>query len=214
MSVKWLAPVILLLITVITPSTATVSLLPVFTGYLIENTDPLVSRSVTVTVFIDIHDTEDNDQSGYWGTLTLLLYWSRDRSSWVSITMSVMDAETYQGVIPSQDGLDNRYYDQGEGWCYWFVRMRNSLNEEETLFTAQEPNGEIYFRDPFATSSTSTADVPAAQPFSIPVIDDVLKSISSNPDLQIAVVVIAGIIIFLLATGGRGFMFLRVLFRR
>ena len=205
---------VFLLVAASTPATASTSLLPVFTGYLIENTDPLVSNPVTVTVFIDIHDTENNDQSGYWSVLTLYLYWSRDKLSWFSVTASVTDTETYTATIPAQDGSDNRYFDKGAGPCYWFIRMINSLEEEDTLFTATTPNSEITFHDLSGSSTTLPVTVTVQEFTTGNFVENILFSVTSDPLAQFLVVVIAGIMIYLLATEGRGFNFLRGFFKR
>ncbi|MFW9992028.1 MAG: hypothetical protein ACFFD4_08190 [Candidatus Odinarchaeota archaeon] len=193
------------------PISSTTALLPTFTGYVIDNKDPLTSRSVAVTVFIDIYADDGNDQSGYWGTLTLYLYWSRDKQSWFSVTASATDAETYLATIPAQDGSDNRYYADGAGILYWYIRMVNSLNQEDFYFSQDDPNSEITFHE--LGESTDTSTTTPVQFQAIPL-EQQLFNIINDPLAPVVVLFIAFVLVFLIASRGYGTGIFRVLFRR
>lgn len=219
--VKKIATSILFLFffTLVSPLCLVTARIPVFTGnYSINNLTPTVDRSVTVTVDINIYDPDG--QVIPFGILTLYLYWSRDKVSWVSVDMEPVDEQTYKGVIPAQDGSYNIRYDDGAGLCYWFVRMKNDANEQDTFYTSQQPNDEIMYIDPWATTTTVTEELDEG-PIIIENLIDVPFAIvrtlldpSANPFVRITLIVIMSVIVFIIASRGRGLGALSWLFKR
>ena len=200
---------------VLIPATAR---LPSFTGnHNIDNTTPYVDRRVTITIYIDIHDPDSQEIP--FGTLSMYLFWSRDLVSWVSESMTPENEETYKGVIPTQDGSDNVRYNDGEGKCYWFIRMTNDAYETDTYYSSQSPNEEIFYTDPWADDSTDTEPIENGS-IQLPLLEipfAIIKTIfdpTADPFVRIVLILLAVAIIFVIASGGRGFSMLRGLFRK
>ena len=197
------------------PATARI---PSFTGnHNIDNTSPMINRRVTITIYIDIHDPDG--QTIPYGTLFMYLFWSRDKSTWVSEDMTPQDVETYTGIIPTQDGSDNYYYDDGEGPMYWFIRMRNDAYETDTYFSSQSPNAEITYIDPWATQTTEI-DTNETEAIELPFIEipaQIVRTIfdpTANPFVRIVLVILVLAIVFVIASRGKGLGFLKGLFRK
>ncbi len=209
----------LFFLTLVSPLSLATARLPVFTGnYSINNTLPTVDRSVSVTVDINIYDPDG--QQIPFGILTLYLYWSRDKTTWVSTDMEPLDEQTYKGIIPAQDGSYNVRYDDGAGPCYWFVRMKNDANDQSTFFTSLQPNDDITYVDPWATPETTPANV-TGEPI---VVGDLLGAPlaifqtifdpTADPFVRIVLISLIVIIVFIIASRGRGLGALNWLFKR
>lgn len=186
--------------------------LPEFTGqYLIDNMTPRVSNQVTITVFVNIYDPDG--QQIPFGALSMFLMWSRDQISWKSVSMTTLDFQTFTGVLPKQDGTENRHYDYGAGPMYWYCLMRNDRNEESTFFTTALPNSEIVYEDPWATTTVAVEGQNGVeQP---PTIFDPIFSVigslldpATDPFVRISLISVIGIVVFLLASRGQGLGFL------
>jgi len=185
--------------------------LPTFTGnYVISDYYPTVDRRVTITVYVNIYDP-DGQQIPFI-TLNVYLIWSRDASVWHSVTMTTTTFEVFTGDIPAQDGSDNKLYNYGEGRLYWYALMRNEANEEDTLFSASDPNTEVYYSDPWASETTSpTGDTSPTQNAGIfePIFSvfNAFIDPTTNPFVRLTLVAIVGLIVFILASRGRGLGF-------
>lgn len=208
-----------ILITVVSvPVFTATALLPRFTNHLISAKTPYVNQSPRVTVFISFTDEHGNDISGLIGSITLYLFWSRDESNWYSITMSVSGTETYYSDIPAQDGSDNWLYDDGAGPCYWYVKIENNKDEENFYYSPEWPNGEIYF---FSTEGETTTvvspeenvtdNIPPLVEIPLAIITELFDP-AGNPFVKGVVILITAVIVFIWATKGKGFVFLRGLF--
>lgn len=197
-----------LMIILLLPFISVKASLPSFAGeYLISNKTPTVDRTTTVTVFINIYDTYGTVIP--YGTLSMFLFWSRDKVEWVEATMTASAIETYYMDIPAQDGSDNRQYDDGEGPLYWYIMMENNHNEKDYFFDADSPNGEIFFDNPWAEDTTAVnGENGGDQPFSLfESALDIVEGFfdpSTSPIVKISLLLVVGIIVFILASGGRG----------
>lgn len=187
--------------------------LPEFTGqFVISNTEPTIDRSVTITVYVNIY-RHDGTQIPFI-TLDVYLMWSRDKTSWYSVTMETTNFNVFVGDIPAQDGSDNKMYNYGEGRCYWYALMRNEANEETTLFTSLNPNQEIFFDDPYVDLPTTTIEpeTPEDEGGLLQPLEDIVGAFidpTTNPFVRIILVAIVGLIVFLLASRGRGLGFIK-----
>lgn len=151
------------------------------------------------------------DISGYVGTLSVQLFWSRDQASYVGVTMALLSGnDVYRATIPAQDGSDNYLYDFGWGICYWYIKISNNADEEDYLFTDTNPNTEIFFIDPSEQETTEVfeeeTETPAFNPLS-QLIEDTLGPIfgdvTKDPLFQAIILLFFGIIIVLAIVGTR-----------
>jgi hypothetical protein len=211
---------LLLFILLSVPIFTVSGLLPRFTGHIIGAKTPYINQSPRVTVFISFTDDNGNDISGLIGSITLDFFWSRDKTSWYSITMSAQGTDTYYADIPSQDGLDNWQFDEGAGPCYWYVRIENNKNEVDFYYSSENPNDEIYFYDIGQTTvviepedNKTGAKVSPLAEIPLAVIQELFDP-TGNIFVKITVIVIALIAVYIWATRGKGFKFIQGLFKR
>ncbi len=199
------------------------ALLPRFTGHIISGESSFINESPRITVFISFTDANGNDISGLIGTITVYLMWSRDKSEWHSIEMSVSAIDTYFTDIPAQDGSDNWQYDAGVGVCYWYARITNNKNEEGFYYSSANPNTEIYFFDPEGGTTTITdpedlqgnvtQNIPPLVEIPLAIITELFDP-TGNPFVKLTVIGIVVVIVYMWTTRGKGFAFLQGLFRR
>ena len=183
--------------------TLTDGLLPSFSSYDIANNTPFVDESTAVTVRLNFYDPVHGDISGLVGTLSVQLFWSRDTSTWIGETMTLISGnDLYRTVIPAQDGSDNRLYDYGAGTLFWYIRVQDTSTLEETfLFSSSDPNTEITFLPlpSQTTTDTDTTQVGTPNPI-FQAIEDVLEPIvgqdvASDPVFQSIVISIFGVMV-------------------
>lgn len=199
-------------------STPVLARIPEFTGnYNIDNKTPYINRRVTITIYINIHDPDGQEIP--FGTLFMYLFWSRDKSTWVSEDMTPESVETYKGVIPTQDGSDNVRYNYGEGKLYWFIRMTNDAYETDTFYSSQSPNEEIFVIDPNSGLEPPSTEVDNGS-IELPLLEipaQIIRTIfdpTADPFVRIVLVLLVVAIVFVIASGGKGFGMLRGLFRK
>lgn len=193
----------------------TTALLPTFLYYQIDqsNFTPDVSQEVSITMELDFITDLDEDISALVGTLSILLHWSRDRSSWVTESMTLIAGNNiYRKSIPRQDGYTNQRYDFGAGQLYWYIEIKNELQESDTLFSAGNPNTEIFYLD---ANEGITTVVVGTQPVPNPIgqaFNNLLSAVFGvenpleDPYMQFLLFVMGAtvIIIIVVAVAGRG----------
>lgn len=198
------------------------AVLPRFSSHLIESTNPVVNQSNRITIFLSFTDLSGNDISGIIGSITIYLLWSRDQSSWQSLSMIAQNVDMYYVDIPKQDGTDDYRFNDGAGQFYWYVLMQDQTYDSVEYYSADYPNTDIIYFG-LAGSETSIVNQPLQENVSdnLPIFLEIPLAIVQelfdplgNPFLKISMIVIFAILIFVWSTGGRGFMFLETLFRR
>lgn len=172
---------------------------------------PSVGDSTTVTVYLIFILPDEGDISAMVGTLSVQLFWSRDKTSYVGESMAMITQSVYRGTIPRQDGKDNYLYDEGIGVCYWYVKISNNAGQESFLFTNTNPNSEIYFFGLSGETTTpieinSESETPIFTPIAN-VIEDIFSPIVGNvaedPVFQAIIILFFGISLSLIIFGTR-----------
>ena len=146
------------------------------------------------------------------GSLSVRLFWSRDKINWQLVSPSLISGNNvYRGSIPRQDGFDNQWYDDGQGYCFWYVEIENSKNEKDTYFSLADPNDEIYFYDYQSQQPTEVIGTTYVSPPSpLQPLADVISNIFggqnpfNDPNMQILLLVIVVIFTAVIATRGGG----------
>lgn len=172
---------------------------------------PSVEDSTTVTVFLNFILPEEGDISAMVGTLTVQLFWSRDKVSYVGESMALVSGnDVYRGTILRQDGKGNYLYDDGIGVCYWYIKISNNAQEESFLFTSTNPNDEIYFFGvsgetitPIETVTESESPIFAPLANVIEKVFAPLGSVAEDPLFQVIILIFAGITLSLIIFGSR-----------
>jgi len=200
----------IVLISLLSPILEVQALLPTFLSYNIDNTTPDISQPVAITITLDYITDEGEDISALVGSITVLLHWTRDKSSWVTESMSLIASNIYRESIPRQDGYTNNEYDYGSGPCYWYVEVKNNLGEVGYLesYTQSTPNKEIYFLD-YGEGETVVIGEPEPIPDLGQVIDDVLTEVFGanpldDPYVRIIILVMVAVVVLIIATRGGG----------
>jgi hypothetical protein len=169
-----------------------------------------VDESTEVTVYLNFILPYEGDVSDQIDSLSIQLFWSRDKESWVGESMALMSGNNvYRATIPRQDGKGNWYYDYGDGPCYWYIKMRNDATEEEEhLFTQENPNSEIYFVSLGKTVEETTTPIDTPEVINpvgelVEGVDQILSSVFGedvirSPIFQFIIVLMAGIAVALL----------------
>lgn len=141
----------------------------------------------------------------------MTLFWSRDKVSYNSESMALLSGNNvYRTTVPAQDGSDNLFYKGGAGEFYWYIRLASDVEEEAFLFSASNPNDEIYFLPLGSEETTDTTFVPSTdEPTNLNPIGEALgnllspflpEDVTKDPVFQAILtvgfgVVIAGIIV-------------------
>jgi len=120
---------------------------PPINSYNISNTRPLVSSEVVIYISVLLEDATGVPYNTVG--LEAFLMWSRDGFTYESISMDLISSTQFSANIPRQDGLGDGFgeeaYNYGEGRLYWYIIVRNSIDETDELFSAEEPNNAIYY---------------------------------------------------------------------
>jgi len=190
-------------------STQTVTArLPEFTGnFVVSDYSPYVDRTVTITVYVNIYDP-DGQQIPFI-SLNVYLMWSRDSSTWYSVTMTTTTFQVFTGDIPAQDGSDNKIYNAGAGTLYWYALMRNEANEEDTFYSPSSPNSDITYLSTYTggETTTETTTEPAGDAGVLQPVFDILSAFvdpTTDPFVRLVLIGVVGMIVFLLTSKGKG----------
>jgi len=187
--------------------------LPEFTGsFVVSDYNPYVDRKVTITVYVNIYDP-DGQQIPFI-SLNVYLMWSRDASTWYSVTMTTTTFQVFTGDIPKQDGSENKIYNAGAGTLYWYALMRNEASEEATLFSPISPNSEITYLNTYTGGETTTETItePAGDAGVLQPVFDILSAFvdpTTDPFVRIVLIAIVGIIVFGITSKGKGLGFIK-----